>query len=360
MKKPYWIKKSYLKYKINNILFSIFQIFIPKNKLGNKVLITELDGIGDIIIRQKLVELIADKYGKENIVILAMNGLDLIDFLGFKYEVFDKNAHYNFIKLIKLFMKLCKYDFSILYSLEFPAENKLDFLNKLMLKEIYAFEGGSIGKWKKENVNTVEKKKGKVLEVLYDYTCKFIKYDIEREEIRPELNMETSDMGYIAVGIGASNKKRIASPEKMAEFLEILIKENPDIKFHMLGYGESDILYFQMLKEKFNSDKNLVCLVNKLSLGETVKQIANAKCFIGFDSGLYNIAYALKKKQICIVSLNGSQDFFHEDKNIKFLYKELNEDSEGKTVNSDYNNDINLILSETFKKVFLELTKTVQ
>lgn len=357
MKKPYWIKKSYLKYKINNILFSIIQIFIPKNKVGNKVLITQLDGIGDIIIRQKMVELIADKYGKENIVILVTNGLELIDFLGFKYEVFDKDMHYNFIKLTKLFMKLCKYDFSIFYSLEFPSENKIDFLNKLIFKEIYAFEGGSIGNWKKDNINTVKKKKGKVLEVLYDYTHKFIKYDIEKEHIKPELDIETLDMGYIAVGVGASNKKRIASPEKMAEFLKILIKENNDIKFHMLGYGKNDILYFQELIKYFDSDKNLVCLVNKLNLVETMKQIANAKLYIGFDSGLYNMAYALKKKQICIVSLNGSQDFFHEDKNIKFLYKELNENIEEKAVNSDYNNDINLISDKAFRKVFHELTK---
>ena len=43
MKKPYWFKKSYIKYKINNILFSILQVFIPKNKTGKKVLITESD-----------------------------------------------------------------------------------------------------------------------------------------------------------------------------------------------------------------------------------------------------------------------------------------------------------------------------
>ena len=323
MKKPYWIKKSYLKYKINNALFSIIQIFVTKNKVGNKVLITELDGIGDIVVRQKMVDLIADKHGKENIIILATNALELIDFLGYKYEAFNKDAHYNFIKLTKLFLRLCKYDFSVLYSLEFSSENKLDFLNKLIFKDVYAFEGGSIGKWKKGNINMIEKKGEKVLEILYNYTKKFINSDIKKEKIRPELNIKTADMGYIAVGIGASDKRKMASPEKLAEFLTILSIENPDIKFHMLGYGKSDISYFQELEEYFKFDENLVCMVNKLTLVETVREIAKSKLYIGFDSGLYNVAYALKKKQICMISLNRSQDFFHEDSNIRFLYNTI-------------------------------------
>ena len=119
MKKPYWLKKSYLKYKINNILFSFTQIFISKNKNGKQVLITELDGIGDIVVRQKLVDLIAEKHGKENVILLATYGTELLEFMGYKYEVFAKDAHYNFLKLISLFKKLCKYEISTLYSLEF-------------------------------------------------------------------------------------------------------------------------------------------------------------------------------------------------------------------------------------------------
>ena len=148
MKKPYWLKQSYLKYKINNILFSFTQIFISKNKNGKRVLITELDGIGDIIVKQKLVDLIAEKHGKENVVLLATYGTELLEFMGYKFEVFTKNVHYNFFKLINLFKKLCEYDIGILYSLEFSSEDKLDFLNKLRLKEIYAFKGGIIDNWK--------------------------------------------------------------------------------------------------------------------------------------------------------------------------------------------------------------------
>jgi hypothetical protein len=145
MKKPYWLKKYYLKYKINIVFFSILQNFIPKNKSGNKVLITELDGIGDIVVRQKLADQIAEKYGRENVVLLITHARELIDLSGYKYEIFEKDAHYNFLKLLKLFKKLCAYDFGILYSLEYISEDKLDFLKKMKLSKIYAFEGGMAG-----------------------------------------------------------------------------------------------------------------------------------------------------------------------------------------------------------------------
>ena len=90
MKKPYWIKKSYLKYKINNILFLFLQLFVSKNRIGNQVLITELDGIGDIVARQKLVDLIAEKHGKENVVLLVTYGGELLEFMGYRCEVFTK------------------------------------------------------------------------------------------------------------------------------------------------------------------------------------------------------------------------------------------------------------------------------
>ncbi|WP_435308207.1 glycosyltransferase family 9 protein [Sebaldella termitidis] len=352
MKKPYWLKQSYLKYKINNILFSFTQIFISKNKNGKRVLITELDGIGDIIVKQKLVDLIAEKHGKENVVLLATYGTELLEFMGYKCEVFTKNVHYNFFKLINLFKKLCEYDIGILYSLEFSSEDKLDFLNKLRLKEIYAFKGGIIDNWKGKNVNLVEKEGTKVLDILSNYARKFINPNVKKNQIIPRLNVETFDGSYIAVGIGSSDKNKIAFPKKLAEFLETITKEYPEMKFHILGYGKNDLEYFKKIESCFSKKENLVCFVNKLDLVGTMHQIAHAKLYIGFDSGLYNIAYALKKKQICMVSINRGHDFFHEDENIRFVYKELDSRAETITDSLGYNSEISSISTSIFKENF--------
>ena len=54
----------------------------------------------------------------------------------------------------------------------------------------------------------------------------------------------------------------------------------------------------------------MISYVNKLNLVETMYQITHAKLYIGFDSGLYNMAYALGKKQICVISIDRRDDFF--------------------------------------------------
>ena len=59
------------------------------------------------------------------------------------------------------------------------------------------------------------------------------------------MNVITSNNDYIAVGIGSSDKKEMAFPEKLVEFLEIIIKEYPKIKFHILGYGKNDSEYLK-------------------------------------------------------------------------------------------------------------------
>ena len=353
MKKPYWLKKSYLKYKINIIFFSMFQFFIPKNKTGNKVLITELDGIGDIVVRQKLVDKIAEKYGRENVVLLVTYATELIELSGYKYELFEKDMHYNFFKLLRLFKKLCEYDFGILYSLEFIPEDKLDFLKKINFLKIYAFEGGWLDKWKdKKSIVLVKLSVEKVLDRIYKYAITVVEPDLIKEELKPRLNILTSEENYIAVGIGASDKKKITFPEKLSEFLETIVSDYPEMKFHILGYGKNDIEYFGKLKKAFSKQENLVCFVNKLSLAETAKQIANARMYIGFDSGLYNIAYALGKKQICMISTKRGQAFYHQDKNIHFVYRELNTKTI-ETVNElKYNNDISSISPKIFKKTF--------
>ncbi|MCP1223115.1 glycosyltransferase family 9 protein [Sebaldella sp. S0638] len=353
MKKPYWLKTYYLKYKINIIFFNIFQFFIPKNKTGNKILITELDGIGDIVVRQKLVDEIAEKYGKENIILLITYAAELIELSGYKYEVFEKDTHYNFFKLLKLFKKLCMYDFRILYSLEFISEDKLDFLRKMNFQKIYAFERGWLDNWKdKKNIVFVEKNGEKVLDKIHNYATIAVNADLIKEDLKPQLNLQTSEGNYIAVGVGASDKKKITFPEKLSEFLETIVKDYSDMKFHILGHGKNDIEYFQKLEKVFSKRENLVCLVNKLSLAETAKQIANAGVYIGFDSGLYNIAYALQKKQICMISTKRGQEFYHKDENIKFIYKELNTEIIETTNEPKYNNDISSISPKIFKEAF--------
>jgi ADP-heptose:LPS heptosyltransferase len=214
-------------------------------------------------------------------------------------------------------------------------------------------KAGWLDKWKnKKDVTLVKRYKEKVLDRNYRYAVTAIGNDIKKEDLKPKLNIPVFEKDYIAVGVGASDKQKITFPEKLAEFLATITSDYPEMKFHILGYGENDIQYFEKMKKSFGTDKNFICLVNKLNLLETTEQIANAKMYIGFDSGLYNIAYALGKKQICMISTKRGQEFHHDDENISFIYKELNEEAVEITDESKYNSDISSISPKVFKKAF--------
>ena len=57
MKKPFWLKKSSLQYYLVNFLFDLYSILVIPKGEKNKVLVTEFDGIGDVVVNQKLIEL---------------------------------------------------------------------------------------------------------------------------------------------------------------------------------------------------------------------------------------------------------------------------------------------------------------
>ncbi len=54
--------------------------------------------------------------------------------------------------------------------------------------------------------------------------------------------------------------------------------------------------------EKHYKAQNLQNLVSKASLKETIEIVANCDLLIGFDSGMYNLAFTLKKPTICFAT----------------------------------------------------------
>ncbi len=134
MKKPYWLKKIFIKYYRTNFFFFFLSLIIKPNGRKDKILVTEFDGIGDIIVNQKLIELIIKKYSRENVIFLVRrNTAELIDLLNYKYETYEDGCHMNIIKLFKVYKKLCKYNFKELYFLEFHQRydiNELKYSDK--------------------------------------------------------------------------------------------------------------------------------------------------------------------------------------------------------------------------------------
>ena len=364
MKKPFWLKKSSLQYYWVNLLFSLCTIFIRPKGIKNKILITEFDGIGDLVVNQKLVDLIIKKYGEKNVIFLVRdNMVDLAILMGYEYISYEDNYHLSIFKLMKMYKKMCKYNFTELYFLEFhlgynvneigcsDKEFKINFLKKFKFEKIYGYENGIFNSWKESgNVVTVNSTGKKILDKIYDYAI-IVDDKVLKKDLIPDLEIEKSEKNYIAVGIGASDKIRIISPKKLAEFLNY-ISENSQVEFHILGYGKTQEEYYKKL-EKYTKNKNvIISYVSRLSLKESVVEIANSKLYIGFDSGLYNIAYTLRKKILAITDEKICPEYRHESSNIRFVHRS-NEDKLVKSDDLEYKNEnLNSVSLETFIKEY--------
>ncbi len=363
MKKPYWLKKIFIKYYITNFFFFFITLFIKPKGDKNKILITEFDGIGDIIVNQKLIDLIIKKYGRENVIFLVRNNTaELIDLLIYKYETYEDECHMKITKLFKVYRKLCRYNFKELYFLEFhqrydvnelkhsDKENKINFLKKFKFDKVYGYKNGMYESWnKKFHTVLVDPEYDRIIDKVFNY-AREIEGGIKKEDLVPELPIKTSEKAYITVGVGTTDSSRMCSPKKLAEFLKYLVNLDKNIKIHLLGHGKRDENYSKKLIEILGKD-NLISYVSKLNLGESTKMIADSKLYIGFDSGLYNIAYGLRKKTIGIF-LEELKSFQHNAEYVKIVVKE-NDENETEVYDEYYNNKLmNEISLNSFIKAY--------
>jgi ADP-heptose:LPS heptosyltransferase len=349
MAKPVWLKTTIMKYNITKILFYIFTFFEKNKTLEKKeILITQLDGLGDGIIRLELLRILSEKYGKENIVILTKNCYEILQLEGYTVIKCKNLFHLNIFKLLGVYRELRKYNFKELYLMEFNKDKEVDFLKKFNYDIVYMYRNNGLKNWERKfSLKLITKSDGKIIESVYNF-AKEVDKNVKKENLKPVLHIETKNMDYIAVGIGAGGDYKVASPETLAEFLMYIISVQPDTKFHILGNGKNQEKYYQKLNEIIKSE-NIINFVDKLTVIESAKQIANAKLYIGFDSGLYNIAYALDKKILAVVSMKNSQSCYHDYKNIEFVYRRKNDKPVRKINDKVYvNEELNQIPTERF------------
>lgn len=269
------------------------------NEKSSKVLIISTDALGDIAIKEGLYNLIVERHGKENTFFIINDKWEsIIKRLGFNiFHSKTRKEKYGVLARVKLVKKINDFNFDIIYSLDM-RDPELD-LKYLKANQKNAF----ITDTSKEGIdNFIEAKKTyrNVIDKLWSYG-KIVKKDCERADVIPDLRRYyiREAVEGIVVGVGASNKERIATPNKMVEIIEKIIEKKPNEKIYLVGSGEKQRKYAKQLTQKIKSS-NVIDLVDKMSLLEVVERINKSKFYIGFDSGLFNIAYSLRKKTIGI------------------------------------------------------------
>lgn len=280
------IKWSHLKRELSNILIkkACKKVSINKDE-GNKVLIVTMDALGDNLLKVKSIEKIAEFYGKENTYILCKDKWQDI-YLKQGYNVFV-DRYKNTLERIKLYRELNKFKYKkVIYFIHDQKNISEEFINS----------------YDKIEYRIKNSKDKYILEYHKDFLREILNKDIEINDLIPDLRYIFDNLkkqNIITVGIGSAARVKTMPVVKMAEIINYLGKKYPNSKLILLGSGKTQVKYQKELAKCINI-KNVVDLVDKISLLESLEYIAKSKFYIGYDSGLTNAAFVLKTKYICL------------------------------------------------------------
>lgn len=348
-----YLKKSYIQEGINLYLIRfILSFFKSRFKPQGNVLIKSCDGIGDILVRTKLMELIEKKYGKDNIYVLMKSGYTKLgDLLGYRTIEYSRKERKSFFSRLKKMYELNSMGFSTYINIEFANDITV---GNLFIPERIGREDLS---WQVERNNKYYTK-SYILENDYvmNQVSKMAKdildIDVTGKQLTPDIGglfkIEDRD---IVVAVGSTGREKVCSPILMAEYLKEVQQLYPDRKIILVGNGDLQEGYAKRLIELLGNE-NIENLVNKTSLKEVFEVVAKSCLFIGFDSGLYNACFALRKKGV-ILFKDGGGAFIHNVPWLKIVTpKKVRED----ILDREYPAlNINSIEVEDFKKALEEV-----
>ena len=348
-----YLKKSYIQEGINLYLIRfILSFFKSRFKPQGKVLIKSCDGIGDILVRTKLMELIEKKYGKDNIYVLMKSGYTKLgDMLGYRTIEYSRKERKNLLPRLKKMYELNSMGFSTYINIEFANDITV---GNLFIPERVGREDLS---WQVERNNKYYTK-SYILENDYvmNQVSKMAKdildIDVTGKQLTPDIGglfkIEDRD---IVIAVGSTGREKVCSPILMAEYLKEVQQLYPDRKIILVGNGDLQEGYAKRLIELLGNE-NIENLVNKTSLKEVFEVVAKSCLFIGFDSGLYNACFALRKKGVILFKDSGGA-FIHNVPWLKIVTpKKVRED----ILDREYPAlNINSIEVEDFKKALEEV-----
>lgn len=294
--KKFYIKESLILYGTRLILKAIKHRFIPKGL----VLIKCCDGIGDVLVRSKLMKLLENKYGKENIYVLMKSQyVKLGKMLGYKVIPYSRKDRKSFIPHLKKLYELNMMGFSKFIDIEFG--------NDIVVGGLFIPERKSsvdLG-WKecrnnKYYTETFKITSDYIINEIAQMATALLGKNYTTEDLIPSLDVFEKANENIVVAIGSTDRLRVCSPIIMAKYLKEIRKIFSDKKIILVGNGAEQIKYADKIMEILDDDKNIKNFVDKTSLQEVFEIVAKSFLFVGFESGLYNFAFVTHKKCIAL------------------------------------------------------------
>lgn len=306
MGKIKFLKTSYLKRKVREGIVKLALLdykFLKSKKENKNVLIVTMDALGDNIVKSRTIEILAEEYGKENIYILCKNKWKILyEMQGYK-NIFVDETKWNIFYKIKLYRKLNKIGFfkvAIFNHSSLPPEERY----------IYSGEKYDMS----EPVNYILEKHIILLN-------KMLKRKFTLEDVKPDITKYFPDKKYeniISIAVGTAAYPKSPTYDNLKLYISGLLKKFPDKKVILLGSGSKQNKIANQLLDEISYEK-ILNFVDKINLKEVMQIIKDSDLFIGGDSGLYNIAFALNKKIICLHWDSNKSAWEHNFNNVKIL-----------------------------------------
>lgn len=355
MKKKYYLKKSYIKNLLNMYITRFFLIlFFKKKKNPENILIKISDGIGDVVIRSKLSEKLIERFGKDKIYFLMQeNYKQLGEILGYNVIGISKTEKYNLLKRIRKFLEINRLGIKKFINLEGKNDNVVG--NIIAEEKIGVLDTDpAVRIYNKFYTKVIELNGNKkILSQVKAIGENILGKNLREDELIPDLKVDKNSKNEgIVIAVGSTSRERVCSPYRMTEYIKEIEKEFPEEKIYLVGNGKLQLEYAECLIKELKNFK-IINLVNKTDLKEGFKMIENCRLFIGFESGLYNYSYSLRKRTIALFK-DLSSPFKHEADWVKILGPE--KERIDKFEDKNYpNKEINNISVETFKKTLKEI-----
>ncbi|MCJ2378603.1 hypothetical protein LNL84_17470 [Vibrio sp. ZSDZ34] len=307
MSKPKWLKSSYIKARFSQLFVSVFKRH--NQTLGNGILITSTDGLGDAFMRLSLVYHLCQKNGFDNVwVVSKPPAIPLYQALGIQVIKYTDRNRTSPFKRLALVNELNRLPIDKVLALEFTRnedlidlivqKNKIGFShngnpeNDRQLSEVVTNPG-----YAGDALTNMSQHLGSDVKLMdnTDFLSRFI------ADIKPQIINTQQEQLHVVLAVGAAASEKMMRISNIVKIMEALYSAYPNIHFTLIGFGKRDDKYTKLIEKHYKA-QNLQNLVSKASLKETIEIVANCDLLIGFDSGMYNLAFTLKKPTICFAT----------------------------------------------------------
>lgn len=288
-----------------------------KGKKGNTLI--ELYGnIGDTILQCGIVDSLLTRYGKDNVWLLFETeaNADIYRLLAKNIIVFSaEDCRENEERRKEIVSTLNEIGFEqsiVLSDIRLYAVrrwlNKKTLINvEVYYDEVVPYTDYLLDMETEFIANHLQCNKSfikKPNEVLFDFhQCDWKKKLSQRE-------MEViSGKKIISFHMGATKEIRMYIPERTKIILEYII--NKGFLPVLIGAGNEDELFWQKVLQLLDINAQVINLISRLNVRESLSVINESCFFVGTESGMWNASYVLNKPSIVIYGGGDYGNFKH-------------------------------------------------